>query len=145
MWDELIPILKSYQSIAKKYLAVPILKSSAKDLLFLNVLCYLAMQDLVGAKKNIQVHSIDDANFDGSRENQLLEKMIKSIEEGNKDQYSLHVSEFNQITPLSKAKSSLLVKIKELYLPEDSNQFVTDEKEIDFTGAVEEEINSKLK
>jgi hypothetical protein len=43
MWDELIPILKSYQSIAKKYLAVPILKSSAKDLLFLNVLCFLAM------------------------------------------------------------------------------------------------------
>jgi len=26
------------------------------------------MQDLVGAKKNIQAHCIDDANFDGSRE-----------------------------------------------------------------------------
>jgi len=67
------------------------------------------------------MHCIDDANFDGSRDHQLLDKMIKCIEEGNKDQYSIHVSEFNQITPLSKAKSSLLVKIKELYLPEDSN------------------------
>ena len=52
-WDQLPDIINQYNKIAKKYLAVPILKSSAKQFLFMHTLCFLAMDDMVGAKKAI--------------------------------------------------------------------------------------------
>lgn len=61
------------------------LKTSAKDLLFLHILCFLAMDDKVGAKKAIQESSIDDANFDGSQEHNFCTEVIKCIEESQAD------------------------------------------------------------
>ena len=52
-WDQLPDIIKTLSKIAKKYLAVPMLKSSAKQHLFMHILCFLAMDDIVGAKKAI--------------------------------------------------------------------------------------------
>ena len=52
-WAELKQVLTSYKQIAKRYLTQQMLKTSAKDLLFLHILCYLAMDDKVGAKKAI--------------------------------------------------------------------------------------------
>jgi hypothetical protein len=34
-WEDLEGIIKTYQTVVKKYLSTPLLKSSAKDLLFL--------------------------------------------------------------------------------------------------------------
>lgn len=48
------------------------IKTNAKDLFFKAALCYLANDDLVGAKRAIQNYRIDDPNFDGSREDELL-------------------------------------------------------------------------
>ena len=45
------------------------------------------------------------------------------------------------MTPLSRAKQSLMVKIKEIYLPEEYAQFVEKEDDIDFTGAKENDQN----
>lgn len=134
-------IINSYSKIAKKYLAVPILKSSAKQFLFMHTLCFLAMDDVVGAKKAIQMNAIEDPSFDGSREMQLCEALITCIEEGNRDGYSVAVSEYNNITPLTRSQTSIIVKIKDAYLPDDPNsmagqQFET--KDLDFTGAAED-------
>mmetsp|Transcript_17483 Transcript_17483/g.29432 ORF Transcript_17483/g.29432 Transcript_17483/m.29432 type:complete len:87 (+) Transcript_17483:469-729(+) len=71
---ELIPqCIKTYEKVAKKYLAQPILKSSAKDLFFMSCLCFLANEDVIGAKKQMQLYCIEDASFDGSREQELIE------------------------------------------------------------------------
>ena len=66
------------------------LKSSAKELLFMNALCSLAMDDIVGAKKAIQSHSIDDASFDGSQECRLCSELIRCIEENgaNREEFN---------------------------------------------------------
>ena len=61
--------------------------------------------------------------------------MIACIQDKNRDQFTLKVSDFNAITPFKKVQTSLLVKIKEHYLPEDTLNLVKDEDEIDFTGA----------
>jgi hypothetical protein len=42
----------------------------------MHVLCFLAMDDMVGAKKAIQMNSIEDPSFDGSREMNLCEALI---------------------------------------------------------------------
>jgi len=50
----------------------------------------------------------------------------------------MFVADYNNITPFDTAKTSLLVRIKEKYLPEDNTYgYVTSDKEIDFTGAVD--------
>jgi hypothetical protein len=54
-------------------LSVPLLKTNAKDLFFKAALSYFANDDIVGAKRAIQSYQIEDSNFDGSRENVLLQ------------------------------------------------------------------------
>ncbi len=51
---------------------MPLIKTNAKDMFFKASLCFLALDDLVGAKKAIQNYQIEDAHFDGSREDRLL-------------------------------------------------------------------------
>lgn len=50
----------------------PLIKSSAKDLFFKVILCYLALDDIVGAKRALQTYNIEDPSFDGSREEEFL-------------------------------------------------------------------------
>lgn len=49
-WDKLPHCIKQYESIAKNYLSTPMLKSSAKDLLFMSCLLFMANTDVIGAK-----------------------------------------------------------------------------------------------
>ena len=49
-WDKLPHCIKTYESIAKNYLATNMLKSSAKDLLFVSLLLFMANSDIIGAK-----------------------------------------------------------------------------------------------
>ena len=47
----------------------------------------------------------------------------------------MYVADYNNITPFDTAKTSLLVRIKDKYLPEDNTHgYVTNDKEIYFTG-----------
>jgi len=50
-YQELPEIIKKYEKIANKYLKQPILKSNAKELFFLSCLCFMANNDMIGAKK----------------------------------------------------------------------------------------------
>jgi len=58
----------------------------------MHTLCFFAMDDLVGAKKAIQMNSIEDPNFDGSREMELCQAMLQNIEDANKDGFNVAVS-----------------------------------------------------
>ena len=69
---DLLNLLQNYEKVAQKYLHTPLIKTNAKDLFFKASLCFLANDDIVGAKRAIQNYKIDDANFDDSRENELL-------------------------------------------------------------------------
>jgi len=52
-YSNLPKAIKNYERVGKKYLSVLLLKSNAKDLFFKASLCYLAHDDLVGAKRAI--------------------------------------------------------------------------------------------
>jgi alpha-soluble NSF attachment protein len=143
-WDQLVSVLQSYRTIAKRYLTQQLTKTSAKNLLFMNVLCSLAMNDVVGAKKATQAHSIEDANFDGSQEMKLLEDIVRCIQEHGADraEFSGLVATYNSVHPSSKARNSLMVKIQEVYCPAEEKEsviedaFVSNPDEIDFTGGI---------
>ena len=53
----------------------------------------------------------------------------------------MYIAEYNNITPFDTAKTSLLVRIKDKYLPEDNTHgYVTSDKDIDFTGAMDDPL-----
>jgi len=49
-------IIKNYDKVGRKYLATPLIKSNAKDIFFKICLCYLANDDLIGAKRQINTY-----------------------------------------------------------------------------------------
>lgn len=104
----------------------------------MHTLCFFAMNDLVGAKKAIQMNSIEDPHFDGSREMELCQAMLQNIEDANRDGFNVAVSQFNSITPLGRSQTSLIVKIKETYMPEEEmgGQKV-ETQDVDFTGGTD--------
>jgi len=53
-------------------LKTPLIKTNAKDLFFKASLCYLANEDLIGVKRALMNFSIEDPNFDGSREHTFI-------------------------------------------------------------------------
>lgn len=61
----------------------------------------------------------------------------------NRDEFSLAVSEYNQITPFNKLKTSLIVRIKETSCPEDKSHIMRDADEIDLTGGADLDLGSK--
>jgi alpha-soluble NSF attachment protein len=58
--------------VGHKFLKTPLIKTNAKDLFFKAGLCYLANEDLIGAKRALMNYSIEDPNFDDSREHTFL-------------------------------------------------------------------------
>jgi len=134
-YEELPEIIKKYEKIANKYLKQPILKSNAKDLFFMSCLCFMANDDMIGAKKVMQSYCYEDPSFDGSREQQLVINMIECIGEKNRDEFQISTSEYNRMTPFSKVKTSLLAKIIDIHLPPDIIKAVDSDEELpDLTG-----------
>lgn len=84
------------------------------------------------------MYAIEDPSFDGSREMNLINKILDAIENRDKDIFTAAINEYNNITPFNKVKTSLMVQIKELYIPEDQPPMVAKKAELDFTGAQEE-------
>ena len=76
------------------------LKSNAKNFLFMQTLCFFANDDLVGAKKAIQMNSIEDPSFEGSMEMELCQSMLQHIEDVNREGFNVAVSQYNQMKPL---------------------------------------------
>lgn len=73
----------------------------------------------------------------------LIENLIGCINEKNRDEFSIAVSGFNQITPFNKLKTSLLVRIKETSCPEDKSHILRDNEEIDLTGGADLDLGQK--
>lgn len=72
---------------------------------FKAALCYLANDDVVGARRAIQNYSIDDPNFDNSREHELLEDILTAIDAKDDEIFTKKVATFNKMTPFDKVKN----------------------------------------
>ncbi len=119
--------------VATKYLKVGLLKGSAKELILKAVFIYLAndvtflctlhnlkkkKQDKIGASRCIEKYKDEDPSLDGSRELQLIEGMMKTLEEKDVEGFEQLLYNYNKITPFDKLKTKLLVKIKEQFQSE---------------------------
>jgi alpha-soluble NSF attachment protein len=112
--------IKQYDKIGCKYLTVNLIRSSAKDLFYKAILCYLANDDGVGAKRAISTYAIEDPSFDGSREQKFLLALLETCQDGLSKPFNSLIADYNNITPMDKVKTTLIVRIKEIYIQEEA-------------------------
>lgn len=78
--DQIAKVIKTFDKIGKKYLTQSLVRSSARDYFFKAVLCFLANDDLQGAKNSIENYQFEDPSFDNSRQYEFLKGIIDAIE-----------------------------------------------------------------
>ena len=103
----------TYERIAKEYLQVKLLQSSAKDVFLKAGLCYLANDDLVGAQQAYGDYTNNDPSFEHAREGELLSNVIKMVESKDVGGFEKTLHEYNRITPFDKTKTQILTKVKD--------------------------------
>lgn len=101
-----------------------LLKFSVKEYLFKAMLCWLASVSSSSTADSATSISIDecktaldryqelDINFPGSRECNLIHKIIEAFENRDVDLFTDEVREFDSITKLDKWKTNIMLKIK---------------------------------
>ncbi|KAI5966813.1 SEC17 [Candida pseudojiufengensis] len=101
-----------YDQIIKNSLNNSLTKWSLKDYIFKNLLCILCLEDIVEVEKRIEKYNDEDPNWSSSREYKLIEGILESIKNGDVEDFSDKVFEFDKFSKLDKLKTQLLLKIK---------------------------------
>ncbi|GMM37296.1 Sec17 protein [Saccharomycopsis crataegensis] len=101
-----------YESVAKKSLNNNLSKWSLKDYFFKSILCYLAADDMVAAKKTLDKFIDWDGSFQQTRECILLNDLFEAISDRDGQVFADKLYEFDQFSKLDKWKTTILLKIK---------------------------------
>ena len=128
--------LKQYKQAITIYKKVAIdsvnnilIRFSVKDYLFRAMLCHLAFfaeQDELNRNIELCISAHEeyiniDVNYEDSREGILIQSLLKGIEEENFTVIMSSIRDYDRINKLDFWKSSMLLKIKELYDENDSD------------------------
>lgn len=90
----------------------PFSKFIANDYLLKMGLCYLANDDIVGAKQGIERAKSINISFESSYEYRFLENITRAYEERNTQEFSAIVYEYDQLKKLNDWFVKILLKIK---------------------------------
>ncbi|KAI0068243.1 vesicular-fusion protein SEC17 [Artomyces pyxidatus] len=101
-----------YEQVADHSLGSALTKYSVKDYWLKSLLCALAMQDTVTAKRNLTRYGSLDTTFPSTREAKFVSALIEAVEQGDDEAYTAAVVEFDQVTKLDNWKTAILLKIK---------------------------------
>lgn len=101
-----------YESVAKNALGNNMLRYGAREHLLRAGLCRLCLADIVGAQRAVEKYGELDPTFASSREGKLLENVVAAVDEGNVEDFTNHVYEFDSLSKLDEWKTSILLKIK---------------------------------
>lgn len=93
-------------------------KGMAKDFFFKSALCYLANEDLIGCKSALENYDLEDPTFSNDRKGKFCNNLLKACETQEAELFAKTVQAYQQVTPLDKVCTKLLVKAKMRYCPE---------------------------
>ena len=91
------------------------MKSSARDYFFKACLCFLANEDLLGAKRSIENYSFEDPSFDTSKQKVLLDNIVNGIDTSNSDLIGESIQEYSRTWSLDKVCTKLLADVKRAF------------------------------
>ena len=111
-----------YEKLGMQYLTVPLLKSSAKDMFFKCVVCYLAQKEEGTAQIKLKRFLEEDPTFDDTRESRFLLKAIEySGDPANVEGFKAEVANFKAYRDLDKWKLNMFALIVEKLEKEDES------------------------
>ena len=90
------------------------LRFSIRTYLFYQLICYLANDDLVGAKKKLVDSSDDYVFFGKSTESQVASEIISAVETCDPDRFVNVISEYDDVSRFPPFLTTLLLRIKKL-------------------------------
>ena len=109
-----------YEQAAKSDAMDSTRRYNTKEHLFRAGLIRLAMNDVIGTKKQFDSYLSIDGSFGNSREFKLLDALLQALEEQDADAFAAAVEEFERINRLDDWKVALLYKAKQLVEEEPS-------------------------
>ena len=100
---------KIYEKLGMQYLTSPLLKTTAKDMFFKNVVCYIAKKDEVTAEVNLKKYLLEDPTFDDTRDSKFLKAIIKCITDPvDPEGFKKEVQSYKTLRDLDKWKLTML-------------------------------------
>ncbi|KAJ2965134.1 hypothetical protein NQZ79_g42 [Umbelopsis isabellina] len=123
---EIGAILGQYEQAATKFEEVAyasvddtLLKWSAKEYFFQAGLCHICTkvspmttENPIGARKYMEKYADAHIGFDTTREYDLLNKVIQSVEDDDVDAFTQHVFDYDKLSKLDNWKTTILLRIK---------------------------------
>lgn len=100
-----------FEGIAEAAIKNKLLRFGARDHLLRAGLCR-CMLDKIGAQRALDKYRELDSSFPESREDELLEAVLKAMEKGDAEAFTDAVYKYDQISKLDPWKTSLLLKMK---------------------------------
>lgn len=101
-----------YEQVARASLNNNLTKWSLKEYFLKAGLCYIAEQDLVAADRALAQYMDWEPSFVGTRECLLLQDVLQSVRDGDSEQLSAKLFEYDQFSKLDNWKATVLLKIK---------------------------------
>lgn len=108
-------VINTYEKVITEYLKKDLLKASAKNLVVKVWFCYLANDDLVGARNRYQNFTLEDPGFGGSREGDLLSNVFTAKEQNDLDMFQKTLHNYSRITAFDKVNTQILVHVKDSF------------------------------
>ncbi|KAI0307995.1 vesicular-fusion protein SEC17 [Multifurca ochricompacta] len=104
--------ISRYDQVADHSLGSALTKYSVKDYWLKALLCALASQDYVSARRNLSRYGQLDVSFTSTREAKFITALTEALEQGDEEAFTAVVYEYDQVTKLDNWKTAILLKVK---------------------------------
>jgi len=111
--------VKIYDQLATNCLDSKLRQFNFRDFAFRAVLCHLANQDVVSARRAVEKYHGMESGFSTTREYKLLVDLCTAVEAFDAEHFTAAVQEFDSVVHLDQWKSNLLLKIRDAIKPEE--------------------------
>ena len=99
---------KIYEKLGIQYLAVPLLRASAKDMFFKCVMVFIAKKDEVSAEIALKKYLLEDPTFDDTRDSKFLKNAIKYISDPpDPEAFRKEINDYKALRELDKWKLTM--------------------------------------
>ena len=110
--EDFVMAIDTFERVALFYLDNHLLKFSARGILFNALICHLVLGDMEACRIAVDRYREMDVKFDMSREQELIDALITTIEAGDDQGFTDAVAQFDSLSRLDPWKTNLLLKIK---------------------------------
>eukprot|EP01139_Manchomonas_bermudensis_P023636 Amastigsp_a841326_220.p2 type:complete len:124 gc:universal Amastigsp_a841326_220:1-372(+) len=101
-----------FEQVAASSLDNTLTKFSAKEYILNAFLCHLATGEVVAARRAHERFLDLDITYSGQREAQFSEGILKAFEDGDVEEFTQAVIDFDRVSKLSALRTTLLLRIK---------------------------------